>query len=64
MPKNTYFPDRGCVRPLRHLYGYATATGCNHVYNERIYRVCGGFVVCGREMLVGGRGRFAGVDAA
>jgi len=19
-----YFPDRGCVRPLRHLYGYAT----------------------------------------
>jgi len=20
-----YFPDRGCVRPLRHLYGYATA---------------------------------------
>jgi len=21
-----YFPDRGCVRPLRHLYGYATET--------------------------------------
>ena len=21
-----YFPDRGCVRPLRHLYGYATGT--------------------------------------
>ena len=20
-----YFPDRGCVRHLRHLYGYATA---------------------------------------
>jgi len=20
-----YFPHRGCVRPLRHLYGYATA---------------------------------------
>ena len=20
-----YFPDRGCVRPLHHLYGYATA---------------------------------------
>ena len=19
-----YFPDRGCVRPLRHLYGYTT----------------------------------------
>ena len=19
-----YFPDSGCVRPLRHLYGYAT----------------------------------------
>ena len=24
-PKIMYFPDRGCVRPLRHLYGYATA---------------------------------------
>ena len=23
-----YFPDRGCVRPLYHLYGYATVT--NH----------------------------------
>ena len=23
-----YFPDRGCVRPLRHLYGYATAYCC------------------------------------
>ena len=21
-----YFPDRGCIRPLRHLYGYATAS--------------------------------------
>ena len=20
-----YFPDRGCVRPLRNMYGYATA---------------------------------------
>jgi len=32
-----YFPDRGCVRPLRHLYGYATGVtiyfaliGCRH----------------------------------
>ena len=25
--KIMYFPDRGCVRPLRHLYGYATE-GC------------------------------------
>jgi len=32
-----YFPDRGCVRPLRHLYGYATGItiyfaliGCRH----------------------------------
>jgi len=25
IPKNYVFPDRGCVRPLRHLYGYATA---------------------------------------
>jgi len=24
-PKIMYFSDRGCVRPLRHLYGYATA---------------------------------------
>ena len=24
-PKIMYFPDRWCVRPLRHLYGYATA---------------------------------------
>ena len=23
-PKNMYFPDRGCICPLRHLYGYAT----------------------------------------
>ena len=23
-PKIMYFPDSGCVRPLRHLYGYAT----------------------------------------
>ena len=25
IPKSMYFPDKGCVRPLRHLYGYATA---------------------------------------
>ena len=25
--KIMYFPDRGCVRPLRHLYGYATVLG-------------------------------------
>jgi len=32
-----YFPDRGCVRPLLHLYGYATDVtiyfaliGCRH----------------------------------
>ena len=25
IPNNMYFPDRGCVRPLRHFYGYATA---------------------------------------
>jgi len=26
-----YFPDRGCVRPLRHLCGYATAFTTLHV---------------------------------
>ena len=25
-----YFPDRGCVRPLRHLYGYAIETVHTH----------------------------------
>ena len=29
-----YFPDRGCIRPLRHLYGYAT--GHNNVYGAVI----------------------------
>ena len=26
--KIMYFPNRVCVRPLRHLYGYATAVSC------------------------------------
>jgi len=36
IPKNYVFFDRGCVRPLRHLYGYATVTGlCNmHRYDQ------------------------------
>ena len=27
-----YFPNRGCVRPLRHLYGYATDCRCLRIY--------------------------------
>jgi len=35
--KITYFSDRGCVRPLRHLYGYATVLR----YSEkRLMRPC------------------------
>ena len=30
-----YFPDKGCVRPLRHLYGYAA--GIPHQFNPRAY---------------------------
>jgi len=29
--KIMYFPDRGCVRPLRHLYGYATESALTRV---------------------------------
>jgi len=28
-----YFPDRGCVRPLRHLCGYATASS-GRIHND------------------------------
>ena len=30
-----YFPDKGCVRPLRHLHGYAA--GIPHQFNPRAY---------------------------
>ena len=33
-----YFPDRGCVRPLRHFYGYATAADSNLIQRETFYR--------------------------
>ena len=33
-----YFPDRGCVRPLRHFYGYATAADSNLIQRETVYR--------------------------
>ena len=39
-----YFPDKGCIRPLRHLYGYAAGRlsywlallGRLHVASERV----------------------------
>jgi len=41
-PKIMYFPERGCVRPLCHLYGYATARRLSTTQQRRTFTLTRG----------------------